>query len=374
MSNEKIRKFPWFYTILLSLLVIGIIVVAIALSQLRRWLEDYESSLPKYAAEKIFNEYFANPDIEAFIKEKDYSVSPAEDFEDLLKYVTDQVGTGEITYNETVGSVDGESFKYAVSAGDRRFAQFTVVNSGERTELGNPIYVLGEYEFFYVIEETHSVKVVAPSDATVTVNGFALDEGYVTKVEETESCAHMPSKIFHNDDTAQGIKYSTYVIDGLLYPTDDVKVTDKYGDECKVEQKEDGSFSATVNYNKSIESQYSERALTFAKGYAKYAQGCGKFAEFRDVMDSNSSIYVKVQTLQNQFVHTHDSCEFTDEKTSEFYEYAPGVFSCRVSFTWHAHRENAPEAYEYIDMTLYFHEVEGEYVLYDMLTHSDFAE
>ena len=374
MSKKKTRKFPWFYTILLSLLVIGIVVVAIALSQLRSWLADYEASLPKYAAEKIFEEYFVKPDIEKFIREKDPEISPAEDFEDLLKYVTDQIGTGEITYSETVGSVDGESLKYAVSAGDRKFAQFTVVNSGELTELGNPIYVLGEYEFFYVIEETHAVKVVAPSDAIVTVNGFALDKSYEVKVQETESCAHMPSEIFRNDDPAEGIKYSTYVIDGLLYPTEDVKVTDKYGDECMLEKKEDGNFSATVNYNKTIETQYSERALSFAKGYAKYAQGCGKFADFRDIMDNNSSIYVKIQTLQNQFVHAHDSCEFTDEKTSEFYEYAPGVFSCRVSFTWHAHRQNASEAYEYIDMTVYFYEINGEAVLYDMLTHSDFAE
>ncbi len=371
--EKKKRGFPWFYTILAVLVVAGACCVAYGLSVLRLWMADYEASQPKYAAQRVFDEYFAHPDIGAFIKETEYTVSPAESFADLEKYVTDQIGTGDITYNKTAGSVDGGTEKYVVSAGDYKFAQFTVVDSGQRTEYNNPVYVLGEYEFFYTVETT-SVKITAPYDATVTVNGYLLDESYVTETKETDSCLHMPSKILHNDNPAQGIKYSTYVLEGLLYPTENILVTDKYGNPCKLEKNEDGSFAANINYNSEIEASYADLALDFAKGYAKYAQGCGKFSDFKDVMDEESSLYFKVNTLANHFVRAHDTCEFMDEKTVEFYEYAPGVFSCRVSFTWHAYREDAPEAYEYIDMTLYFHESEGEYVIYDMLTHSDFAD
>ncbi len=374
MTTKKTRKFPWFYTILATLLLIGICGVAYGLSLLRNWMEDYELSQPKYVAQEIFEAYFANPDIESFIKEDDYTISPAESFEDLKKYVTQQIGTGEITYNESSGSIDGKTLKYVVSAGDYKFAQFTVVDSGERTEYNNPIYVLGEYDFFYVVEETHTVKITAPSDAVVTINGFQLDESYVVETKETDSCMHMPSKILHNDNPAEGIKYATYVLEGLIYPTEDIKVVDKYGDDCAVSKNENGTFSADINYNSALESLYASTAVDFAKGYAKYAQGCGTFNEFSKLTDSESSLYYKIKTLQNQFVHAHDTCEFTDEKSSEFYEYAPGVISCRVSFTWHAYRQNAPEAYEYIDMTLYLHQVNGEYKIYDMMTHSDFTK
>lgn len=374
MATKKTRNFPWFYTILSLFLLLGICGVAYGLSWLRSWMEDYELSQPKYVAREIFETYFANPDVEAFIKEGDYTVSPAESFEDLKNYVTQQIGTGEITYNESSSSIDGKTLKYVVSAGDYKFAQFTVVDSGERTEFNNTVYKLGEYNFFYVVKETHSVKITAPSDAKVTVNGFVLDESYITATKETDSCIHMPSNILHNDNTAQGIKYSTYVLDGLINPTEDIKVVDKYEEDCKVLKQEDGTFSAEINYNSSLEELHGSYAVDFAKGYAKYAQGCGTFNEFGDMVDSESSLYYKIKTLQNQFVHAHDTCEFTEEKAFEFYEYAPDVFSCRVSFTWHAYRQNAPEAYEYIDMTLYFHKVNGEYKIYDMMTHSDFTK
>ncbi len=375
MTEIKRRGFPYFYTILAVLLVLGVCAVAYGLSLLNEWLADYESSQPKYVAEKVFNEYFANPDIERFIKESDYTLSPAESFEDLKKYVTDQIGTGEISYNETAGSIDGDTLKYVVSAGNHKFAQFTIVDSGEKTEYNNPIYKLGEYDFFYVVSETYSVKIVAPSDATVSVNGFTLDNSYVTETKETESCLHMPSKVLHNDSPTEGIKFSTYVIKDLLYPTEDVRVTDKYGDECKITRDENGSFVADINYDTALEEEYSELAIEFAKGYAKYAQGCGSFGDFGDKMVKESSLYQKIKTLQNQFVHAHDECEFTLEKATEFYRYDAHVFSCRVSFTWHAYRQNAPEAYEYIDMTLYFCEMpeDNGFKIYDMLTHSDFT-
>ena len=369
MEAKKKRKFPWFYAVLALFVIVGICLVAYGLSVLKLWMADYEQSQPKYAAEEIFNTYFKNPDIAKFIKETEYTISPAEDFSHLEKYVKDQIGSGEITYSKTVGSVDGKEQKYVVSAGDYKFAQFTVVDSGERTEYNNPKYVLGGYEFFYVTETT-SVTVTAPSDAKVTVNGYELDESYIVSTKETETCKHMPSVIMHNDNPAQGIKYSTYVIDGLLYPTENIKVTDKYGADCQVKKLSDGSFSADINYNTETEKLHSEKALAFAKGYAQYAQGCGKFGDFSSTIDKESSIYTKIRTMATHFVHPHDSCEFTDERLTQWYEYSDDVFSCRVSFTWHAYKKNAPEAYEYIDMTLYFHKVNGEYVLYYMITNS----
>ncbi len=371
MEAKKKRKFPWFYAILALFVILGICLVAYGLSALKLWMADYEDSQPKYAADQIFNTYFKNPDIAKFIKETEYTISPAEDFSHLEKYVKDQIGDGEITYSKTVGSIDGKEHKYVVSAGDYKFAQFTVVDSGERTEYNNPVYVLGGYEFFYVTETT-SVKVTAPGDAKVSVNGYELDESYIVSTKETDTCKHMPSVIMHNDNTAQGIKYSTYVIDGLLYSTEDIKVTDKYGAPCTVTKLSDGSFSADINYNAEIESAYSEKAMDFAVGYAKYAQACGKFNDFSHIMDENSDIYQKVRTLHTNFVRPHETCEFTDSKISECYEYSPEVFSCRVSFTWHAYKDDGAEVYEYIDMTLYFHKSGEDFVLYHMLTHSNF--
>ena len=356
---KKTKSFPYVYTILALLVLIGICCVAYGLGLLKSWMADYEATRPKYVAEHIFETYFKNPDIEALIETKPFDLSPAETENDLVRYVTEQIGGGEITYNEAAsGSITGDTLKYVVSAGKYKFAQFTVVNSGEKTEYGNSIYTMGGYEFFYKVE-TVSVKIIAPSDAAVTVNGYTLDKSCVTEVTETESCAHMPDRVFHNGDPTQGIKYSTYVLDGLLYKTENITVTDKYGAPCTVTKDENGVFRATVNYNEELKELYSEIALAFSVNYAKFAQACGTFNGVKPYIDQKSDLYEKIRTLENFYVHAHNECEFLDEQTFEFYEYAPGVFSCRVKYTWHAIRGNAREQYEYIDLSLYFHEVDG---------------
>ncbi len=369
----KVKKFPYFYTVLALLVLVGICCVAYGLGLLKSWMADYEATRPKYVAENVFETYFKDLDVSALIETKPFTVSPAETEADLIKYVTDQIGSGEIKYAEAAsGSITGDVLKYVVSAGDYKFGQFTVVDSGEKTEYGNSIYVMGDYEFFYKVD-TVSVKIIAPSDATVKVNGYTLDQSYVTGTEDTESCAHMPDRIFHNGDPTQGIKISTYVIDGLIYKTDDITVTDKDGKPCKVEKDENGVFTAQLNYSEELKELYSEKALAFAESYAKFAQACGGFGSVSPYIDGKSELYEKIRTLENYFVHAHNWCEFLDEQTFEFYEYADGVFSCRVKFTWHAVRNNAREQYEYIDLSLYFRLVNGEYKIYDMLTHSDFS-
>ncbi|MBR6507080.1 MAG: hypothetical protein IKT37_05715 [Clostridia bacterium] len=370
---EKTKRFPYFYTILALLVLVGVCCVAYGLGLLKSWMADYESTRPKYVAEHVFNTYFKEPDIEALIETKPFTVSPAETKEDLIRYVTEQIGSGEIVYNEAAsGSITGDTLKYVVSAGENSFAQFTVVDSGEKTEYGNSLYVMGDYEFFYKVE-TVSVKIIAPSDASVAVNGYTLDQSYVTETADTESCLHMPDRVFHNGDPTQGIRYSTYVIDGLLYDTENITVIDRYGDPCAVNRGEDGTFTATVNYSEELKEAFSETALAFATNYAKFAQECANFNSVRPYIDPKSDIYEKIRTLANYFALSHSKCEFLDKQTFEFYEYAPGVFSCRVKFTWHAIRTNGQEQYEYIDLSLYFHLVNGEYKLYDMMTHSDFS-
>ena len=96
MAKAKTKSFPYFYTVLALLVIVGICCVAYGLTLLKSWMTDYEASQPKYVAQNVFDTYFANPDIEAFIKEGEYTVSPAETFDDLKKYVTDQIGNGEI--------------------------------------------------------------------------------------------------------------------------------------------------------------------------------------------------------------------------------------------------------------------------------------
>ncbi len=368
-NNVKVKKFPYFYTVLALVVLVGVCCVAYGLSLLNDWMADFEATQYKYVAEKVFNEHFKNPDIEAFLDKQGYTVSPAETKQDLVNHIKAQIGDGEITYTEAQSTNEGDILKFVVSAGSYKFGQFTVVDTGTDTEYGNSLYAMGDYELYYKLETT-SVTVVAPSDAVVTVNGFVLDESYVKKVEETPSCQNMPAVIMGNGNAAQGIKYSTYRIDGLINPTDNITVTDKYGAPCAVTKDEKGVFNADINYNTQLQEQFGEKMITFTEEYAKYIQASGSFFRFHKQLDANSELYTKIKNVEYYFTHANNWHEFTDQQAVEFYEYAPGVFSCRVEVTWHAKRTGAPDYYDYIDMTLYLHQVDGEYLIYAMQVHS----
>lgn len=368
MAKRKTRSFPYFYAILALLVVIGVCFVAYGLNLLKAWMADYESTQPKHVAQRVFNEIFADPDFDALLEKQGYTVCEAETKQDLINYVKAQVGDGEIVYQQAASGVDGGTLKYVVSAGDNAFAQFTVVKTDAVTEYGNPIYMPGDYEIYYKVQ-TKSVTVIAPSDATVSINGYVLDGRYIIDTEETESCAHMPGKVLKNDDNTQGIRVSTYYFDGLLYEPDNISVTDKHGDPCLITKNEDGTFVAAINYNEEYENTYSEDVLFFVEEYAKYAMRFGSFNKFKHTLDPESDIYEKISTMEYYWVHKPDGYEFTSSETGEFYAYGDGVFSCRVTVEWHAWRGNK-QFNDTIDLTLYLRLVDGEYLIYDMQTHS----
>ncbi len=371
MAKKKTRSFPYFYTVLALLVVVGACFVAYGLNLLKAWMADYESTQPKYVAEKLFNEVFADPDFDALLEKQGYTVCEAETKQDLINYVKAQVGDGEITYQQAGSGVSKDLLKYVVSAGGKPFAQFTVVKSDAVTEYGNPLYMPGEYEIYYKVETT-SVTVTAPSDATVYVNGYKLDGSYVVSTEDTESCGHMPGKVLKNDDDTQGIKFSTYVYEGLLFDTDNITVTDKYGNPCPMTRDENGVFLADINYNEELKAQHAENAVFFAEEYAKYAMRKGNFNKFKGTLDAESEIYEKIRTLEYYWVHESTGYEIIDQEAYDFYEYADGVFSCRVKITWHSWRTGKPDYYDYIDMTLYYRLADGQWVIYDMQNHSGF--
>ena len=54
----KVKQFPYFYTILSLLVLVGVCCVAYGLGLLKSWMADYESTRPKYVAENVLETHF----------------------------------------------------------------------------------------------------------------------------------------------------------------------------------------------------------------------------------------------------------------------------------------------------------------------------
>lgn len=356
MAAKK-RGFPYFYTILALLLLIGIIAVAYGLTLLNRWMADYEASQPKYVAERMFREYFADPDYAELLRLTGGQHSEFETYDDLVRYVSDQIGSGETEYRGVTGDLSGETLKYVVSAGDVRFAQFTVVKSDEVTEFGNPIYSYGDIQLFYMTD-TVSVTVTAPAGATVYINGIALDSGDLVSSAETESCLHMP-------DGVTGLVMNTYTVSGLLYDPE-VEVTDRDGIACELTRGEDGAYTAAVNYSEELKNEYADMIIDFTEKYAAYTAANLRFSAFSARLDKSSELYEQIRTLATNTVFANDGYKFVNQTAEEFYMYDEGVFSCHVKLTQILWRANRDDYYVYVDIVFYLHEINGEYLIYSM--------
>lgn len=333
------------------LLVIGVVFVS-------RWLRQYESAQPKYAAEAVYDKYFKNFNPDTYVDVCNSS-SVFEEKEDLVKYLTDVTSGQEIQYMK-VSSSDKNTIKYIVKAGDTKFASFALTVDDEADGKFTQ-YKAGNFELF--TSSKTRVTVEAPEKYKVFLNGKEVSDEYIKEKDiKGESCDHMPEGV-------RGIYYNKYVISGLLAPPE---ITAKSPDGKSADVKdENGTYRvATVN-DEELQREYKDWILEACKKYAVYMQydstvAVMGFGQIKGYFDPNSELYEDIRTVENMFVIEYSSYDFDNEKTSEFIKYDDNTFSCRVSFTHILHRNGAEDYKDYLDLTLYLRNVDGKFLIYDM--------
>lgn len=357
-QGKRKRRFPVFWTALLFFTAACAAALMFGLSELRAWLADYESVQPKYEAQKVFDEYFADPDYGRLLEITGYELSPFEDRSYLEKYLHSLTDGTEITYTGVLtGSGAGEK-KYAVRSGGSKFAEFTIA-PGEKTSVyGYPYYELTGLSLFYN-RGSISVGVTVPDGMVLYINGKEADASYITESGiETESCRHMPEGV-------SGITFSRYEAGGLLYEPE-LRVTNASGTEEAplTDDTERGGCRAQILYSDTLRAEYSDTVITAAEKYAAFMQMDGSYA-FLKYFEVGTELYNDIKTVAFYFVWDHDGYEFEDVNAREFYAYDENTFSCRVSFVHVLHKKGMSDYRDYIDITFYLRRVGDTFLIYD---------
>ncbi len=347
-----------FWTIYRIVLVVFAVFLIAAAVVLGRWLKNYEASQPKYAAEAVFEKYFKNFDASAYVDICEAS-SVFEEKETLVSYLNDITKGQEIQYMK-VSSTDKDTIKYIVKAGDTKFASFNLVEDtskdGKFTE-----YTASGFEL-YTSSDTR-ITIEAPEDYTVLVNNTELSEDYIKEKDiKSESCDHMP-------DGVRGTYYTKYSVSGLIAEPE-VTAKTPVGTAAEV-TLENGTYRVSLVNDTELQNAHKDRILEACEKYAVYMQydstvAVMGFNQIKGYFDPQSELYEDIRTVENMFVIEYSSYEFADEKTSDFIKYDDNTFSCRVSFTHILHRRGAEDYRDYLDLTLYLRNVDGEYLIYDM--------
>ncbi len=356
---EKIKK-SLFYRVYVITLAALLVLLIVAVFVLRAFLADYEASLPEHVARDTFEKYFAQLDALSLLTDTGAAAPEFESLEDRAAMIEESVRGKELSYSPASLGLDqtkeAYNVKYSDGEKDIKVASFTVEKSGKKSKLGFATYELGDVELYCVPSEDTVIKV--PTGYTLTLNGRTVGEKYITGDPiETESCKHMR-------DGGVGITYTLYTIPGLS-KAPDIKVTTQKGEESKVTLSEDGTYEAEIVYSEELKERFGQRMIDAAKAFATFMQNDCSFRNVDPYFLTGTDIYRYIRTSQNMWVIDHNSYYFEDESASEFYEYAPGVYSCRIKLKHVLKRYRMEDHVDYMDVTYYFIIDRGDGVVYD---------
>ena len=105
-------------------------------------------------------------------------------------------------------------------------------------------------------------------------------------------------------------------------------------------------------------------ALAAGEAYAAYMQADAGFGGIGAYVDSTSDLYYDLSTSDTRWVRDHAGYGIENASVTEYVIWSENVYSCRVRFThvlynWNTNFEDS------FDMTFYYHNVGGNWLIYD---------
>ena len=223
-GRRPARSFPLFYKIYLAVIGVFVVCTIVGLFVLSSYLSAYESVQPKYAAEEIFEQYFAEPDIAELI-EMSSTVYAAFDTQDrVVAYLEDQIKGKKITYSESSAKDDEGARSYNVFCDGARFSVFSIEESEEKVSFGLNKYKLKDIKLTLSLPD-NSYSFLIPEGYTLYANGVKIEDKYI-------AADPVPSEAYTLSEGKFGVRFIPYTVDGFLSsPTFEVK--DRNGEPCR---------------------------------------------------------------------------------------------------------------------------------------------
>ena len=357
MKRKGLSLYSKIYLSVVSFFVVLLIVAAAVLWSL---LDAYEETRPKHTAAKVFNSYFVSADLGALLQTYSPDRLMFENRESINSGFSKEYDTSKLDYF-SVSSGDDGSEQYVVSCDNHRIAYFTIAPIGKSAGFGFKQCVLSDVEFF--LTDHADVKAMVPNGDTLYINGIKVPDSFITKADiKSDSCQYMPEGI-------DGIIYDEYTVSGLLFePT--VTVTSQSGSELAVTYDDtEKCYKVPLVYDDELAAKQTDYVLKAAREYTKYLSNDASFSAIAAYLDRSAEIYNRVRSVEVSWVRDHNGYKISDEKASEFYRYADGVFSTRVTLKETLSRPGYADHSEYIDVTLYWHLVDGKYLIYEIVNN-----
>lgn len=347
-----------YYAVLAVIAAVVIIAMQFINEDVTKYLEAYENSLPKYEVERIFNEYFVNPDFDALLEMTEYKLGEYDKKEDIVNLLKKKTEGKQITYVYVAGT---DKTKINVKADQKKFANFTIVKDEYPDDFGIYSYSLGKIELFYAPE--YSVNALIPFNYSLLLNGCEIGEDYITEKDITDD------ERLNIPEGTYKLTYTRYSIKELMAePT--VTVKDRYGNEAELKYDEEkNEYTVDIDYSETLKAEYEKYVLEGMKLYAARMQNDAEFSQCKKYFEEGTDLYKQIRANPGSFVWEHDGYRFEDEYTGEYYAYDESTFRCHVKFNHILVKKYLEDHPDLVDMNVYFRKGDdGVYRIYAMET------
>ena len=372
--KERAFKFRWtsifFYVTLCVIIAAGIIGVIAMQKPVKEWLggfeDTYETYKPKNQIQRIFDEYFADPDVEQLLSmsEDKPEYNAPDTYEDAVNRYAEKIKDKKMSYVYLVGY---DQKVLNVKADGVVVARFSVkeVDTKEYNifvfKLSQPVYELDKINLFFDKPKA-SVNVKLPERFTAYADGVEMTEEYTTvkglKEDERDSVP----------DGAYLFTYKVCTMTGL-FEEPEITVKDENGNDVPTEYDEENHlYSCKYEYSEELKEQLSDFVTEAMTHYAVFMQADADFNYVKKYFDPSTQLYEDIRKNPWSFVWEHDGYKVENKQASEFFDYGE-VVSCRVKFDHILTKKGKEDYVDKNDHTIYLRKVDGEYKIFYMVSH-----
>ena len=333
LPGRFVRLFDsWFYRIYFGVVAVALIAIFIGLHWLTGVVADYEIAQPSHVAEevaKLFEDgnYDAIYDVDT--SAQDISGGDRAFYVDSLK----SVSAGKRVRWSFASESEGQR-RYTVTLDSDKFADFTLVPSGETTAHGNTLWKLGSITTNVITESAAQAndpgmatcRIQAPAGCAVTIDGTPLTETDIIR----RDISVLPDKF----ELPKGVTAPTLTEYGFNSESEQpqIAVTDAAGAQMAVSESSENIWVCLPGEDADIKARCEDAVGKLAQRIAKFTSQDLSQGAVLDSTVPGSPAETQLKRFSNRWAPTHKSVSFKDMTVSQFYVLSDDCFTCHVSF------------------------------------------
>lgn len=351
-----------FYGVYFGLILVFFVGIFITLNWLNGWLGKYEAAQPTIKCQQVFDQLFANPDwAQLYRLAGDPTGTGTNKYDTqfegqdaFVRYMTDKVGSQQLSYVETSGGLTGK--KYLVRLGTEKLASFTLLGQQENI-IDIPDWQLGEVELF--LNRNQSIKIRKMENHVAYINNNPLSDDYTIQIASTKADERQAAE--------NRIRTSIQEVDGLL-TTPELLVYDQTGAPIEVRYNADsGMFEEQIS---AIAITDEERSAVFGalEAYAGFMiNASGSRAAVAKYFDGGSQTYNDIVKMNGElWMNADRGHDFLNEEILGYTKHSDTLFSVRASMVMHVKNKDNTEKDYNVTQSMYFQYKNNKWVCTEM--------